>query len=284
MSDVSEIPKMDFDRVLDKDESEIDRNIKIHITHFVNPHCFFFKLDIQLHNLPLYEIEGSLAVHAKNIISKQSNNRYTPKIGEIVGAYVITWNKWIRAQVRTISPERLNYQYILWAIDHGKRVETIDKFLVPLPDAIKNKSIDSVYQGSIRSYGPAENVISCPYIENFRFILHFSGFTAFSFHFQMYVSDQLKYILTPSNEWSQKAIDISEQLIANKSGTYLEMIARNGKYFFGDLHVEHKNGQRINIVECLSQMNLTLHKPNFQNGKFWIIKVKLLKFLKKHFF
>lgn len=87
--------------------------IPIKITNLINPHVFHFKLESIIGQNDI-EIEKRLKKIAKR------NARLTghsPELGEMVAAYIVTWDKWVRAQVEMILDN--NQQYIVWCMDHG---------------------------------------------------------------------------------------------------------------------------------------------------------------------
>lgn len=63
----------------------------IHIIHFIDPHCFYFKFDDDLHDTQLQEIEDEISTYARKKVSEAE--QFTPIEGEIVAAYQISWGK-----------------------------------------------------------------------------------------------------------------------------------------------------------------------------------------------
>lgn len=94
------------------------------ITHFINPHLFWFKYesDVVVNvNKPLQDLEHELAEHVA-ALKKRSlyNSGYEPERGEHVALMHLTWKKWIRVRVdNTIECMSTGKKFSLWATDHG---------------------------------------------------------------------------------------------------------------------------------------------------------------------
>lgn len=118
----------------------------IHITHFINPNCFYFKFDDDLFNRDLHDLEKKIADYAN---FTESNKNVQPKPGEIVAAYIATWSKWIRAQVRSVSQRNEIVLIEVWAIDHGRSLEITNRLIRSLPHDLCNERTSGAFQGSI---------------------------------------------------------------------------------------------------------------------------------------
>lgn len=123
----------------------------IHIMNFINPHCFFFKFDDDLHDSQLQNLEDEISTFARSKVNESI--KYTPKKGDIVAAYEISWGKWIRAEVRINLNKFERCQ--LWAIDHGKHFQTAYKNIVQMPQHLIDREAKGVHQGSIFGISPA---------------------------------------------------------------------------------------------------------------------------------
>lgn len=126
----------------------------IHVTHFVNPYCFYFKFDDDLHDDMLQDLEIEISNCARRKIGK--NAQFKPVDGDIVAAFVTSWSKWVRAQLRANLVDFERYE--LWAIDHGKMFETEYNNVVPLPDELIQRNVKGVSQGCIHGIHPARLV------------------------------------------------------------------------------------------------------------------------------
>lgn len=90
----------------------------IAITHFINPHHFYFKIDDGLITEDLIHLENEILRHAK--AHGHGVSEFTPVVGNVLAFSYTPWNKWIRARVDTVI-DYLNQEtkYILWALDYG---------------------------------------------------------------------------------------------------------------------------------------------------------------------
>lgn len=126
----------------------------IHITHFVSPHCFYFKFDDDLHDNQLQDLEIEISKHARQKINE--NIEFKPADGDIVAAFVTKWSKWIRAQLRANLVDFERYE--LWSIDHGQIFQTQYKNVIPLPQNLIEREVKGVHQGCIHGISPAKLV------------------------------------------------------------------------------------------------------------------------------
>lgn len=92
--------------------------LPINITHFINPHLFYFKFE--LGKTDESEEFGNLLEKYALENAKYYPTGYEPDIGEIVVVYFQSWRKWIRGKVDYIA-EFLSKpsKYILWSFEHG---------------------------------------------------------------------------------------------------------------------------------------------------------------------
>lgn len=129
----------------------------IHISYFLNPYCFYFKFDDELHDDNLQCLEDELSKYAHHEIKQNNGEKPTSMaVGDLVAAYVIPWCKWVRAVVRC-DLNSLN-SYELWAIDHGKLFRTAYKNVIVLPDQFNQRTSMGVHRGSLYSVSPAKLV------------------------------------------------------------------------------------------------------------------------------
>lgn len=106
-----------------KSQNYIDNenNDLIRITHFVNPHNFYYKIDEGFLNEDLMKLENQLRLHGIDWMKKHRDvTEFKPKVGETVGLLHQPWNKYIRVVIDSIA-EFMHHEnkYILWAIDYG---------------------------------------------------------------------------------------------------------------------------------------------------------------------
>jgi hypothetical protein len=115
-----------------------DNGDPIHITHYINPHMFWFKYMTDLRNPELVDLQHKLDMHYSKEAATKSG--YKPKLDEvciiffikvgsfyliisnfqIVAVFHLTSDRWIRVQVDGILEYNLEEnKYMLFAIDHG---------------------------------------------------------------------------------------------------------------------------------------------------------------------
>lgn len=125
----------------------------VHITHFIDPHCFYFKFDDDLHDPQLQSLEDEITKFARN---KETESNVTFNVGDTVAAYQIAWGKWVRAEVRANLTEFERCH--LWAIDHGKHFQTTYKNIIALPQHLIDMVTKGVHRGSIYGANPGRLV------------------------------------------------------------------------------------------------------------------------------
>lgn len=146
--------------------SESNRNDKelIHITHFVNPHHFWFKF-IDDNQDDLNDLDARIHAHATHL-RKRNQKNMNWNIGDVIAAYHFPWNKWVRCKVENkIEVLEGTPKYYLWAIDYGTPLEVIGMHTTLLPDELANVNIQAVHEGSIYGIMPAEQVCAACQID-----------------------------------------------------------------------------------------------------------------------
>lgn len=128
----------------------------IYISHFLNPYCFYFKFDDDLHDDGLQCLEDKISKYARDKIGQNNDGKLSIAVGDTVAAYVIPWGKWVRSVVRC-DLDRLKC-FELWAIDHGKKFRTAYKNVVELPAHLANENVIGVHRGSFYGVSPAKLV------------------------------------------------------------------------------------------------------------------------------
>jgi hypothetical protein len=69
-----------------------DKGDPIRITHYINPHMFWFKYEIENHlgNPDLFDLECKLNIHyRKEAANKYGNQQYKPKLDEVCIVFFI---------------------------------------------------------------------------------------------------------------------------------------------------------------------------------------------------
>lgn len=128
----------------------------IYISYFLNPYCFYFKFDDDLHDDGLQCLEDNISKYARKKTGQNNDENPSIAVGDTVAAYVIPWSKWVRAVVRC-DLDRLKC-YELWAIDHGKKFRTAYKNVIELPEHLANENVIGVHRGSFYGVSPAKLV------------------------------------------------------------------------------------------------------------------------------
>lgn len=139
--------------------SQDDGNQSIIITHIENPNQFWFKYKSEmLTNRSVFELETKLESYAIDNLQKQ--NATFPSVGDIVLTLNFDWNKWIRAKVEEIDKNCGETTIIhLWAIDHGKPLTSIVRYVIPLNDELLlHAPVTNLYFGGLFGIVPAEFV------------------------------------------------------------------------------------------------------------------------------
>lgn len=85
--------------------------------HFINPHCFYFKL-ADLTGRIERQIDEMLA-NSLDLQPKDSQAGYEPKENEMVAAFIPTYSRWVRAQVDAIVCLKDSKEYVVWCLDYG---------------------------------------------------------------------------------------------------------------------------------------------------------------------
>lgn len=103
----------------DESISKFDLNEwhSIRIVHFINPHCFYFKLA----DLPGHIEKKIDQILAESIDSQPGDCRlgYEPTENEMVAAFIPTYGRWVRAQIDTIICVKESKEYVVWCLDYG---------------------------------------------------------------------------------------------------------------------------------------------------------------------
>lgn len=131
----------------------------IYVTHFINPHLFWFRYTQDyMNNALLKELERRMEESSRGLQQRivYTRHGYQAIVGELVAVMHLKWVRWIRVQVdeiRTIAGGRK--LYCLWSIDYGVPIEADDKWIRPLPLALQRFFVPSVYIGGIANILPS---------------------------------------------------------------------------------------------------------------------------------
>lgn len=155
----------------------------IYISYFLNPYCFYFKFDDDLHNEDLQCLEDKISKYARDEMRQNNDEKASIAVGDTVAAYVVPWGKWVRSIIVRCDLNRSKC-YELWAIDHGKKFRTAYRNVVKLPEDLANESVIGVHRGSLHGISPAKLVIISLFsftqlivrLQSFKIVDFFFGF------------------------------------------------------------------------------------------------------------
>lgn len=130
----------------------------IEITHFINPHLFWYKIAGKSNESQKTVIEHNFSEFAKRCYNQNCAKNFDAKISvsDNVAVYYLKEKKWIRATVDKFDPSEGSM--ILWADDYGIPLECSRNLVMTLDDELKllcSKTKVHVYQGGIHGVIPA---------------------------------------------------------------------------------------------------------------------------------
>lgn len=139
-------------------------NDLIRITHYINPHNFWFKHDsAYLFNAEEQHFQRDLNEYCEStFIRGKVAETYTPRRqGELVAVFYFQQSRWIRAEVDDVQQELGGQLHCnLWAIDEGIPLTTNCRYIKPLPDRFAGMNTN-VKHGGLEGILPAESVSFC---------------------------------------------------------------------------------------------------------------------------
>ncbi|XP_055693026.1 uncharacterized protein LOC129795610 [Lutzomyia longipalpis] len=208
----------------------------IKITQFVNPHLFYYQLEEDELGKKPFEEDLERILPARDYFVG-CNQCYSPAIGEIVGHYNMIENKWLRAQVDYVTYSLTNEKvYFLFALDYGYSLESIGKWLRPLPEIYKVKS-QKIFMGGIKDIIPCDLWVNP-------------------------VSGKQEY--GPSKHWNRGAVmQMIRMIDSSHSMTFTpEFRLTNGQHF-GRLHIKTLTLDVEDVATVLAGMNFALKSEDF---------------------
>lgn len=140
---------------------ERDNDDLIRITHYINPHNFWFKHEsAYLYNADEQEFQLELIEFCENTFGRGNitSGVYKPtQIGELVAVFYFQLGRWTRAKIDEIQQD-LSGEVMcnVWAIDEGVPIKTSCRYLKPLP-ARFGKMPSTVKHGGLKGILPAES-------------------------------------------------------------------------------------------------------------------------------
>lgn len=126
----------------------------IEITHFVNPHNFWFKYIKESADFHERNIEIKLTQYAAKF---HQNDRRRKKltVHDHVAVYYFNQKKWIRAAIEKLLNDST---IIVWAIDYGIPMECSAELVITLPEELEQICSDyktSIIHGGVYGIMPA---------------------------------------------------------------------------------------------------------------------------------
>ncbi|XP_055316972.1 putative uncharacterized protein DDB_G0286901 [Sitodiplosis mosellana] len=200
----------------------------IKITHFVNPHKFFFKrLEDEGFDKQLEEME----VKIKGSVNKRMQPPDGPEdiqIGDLVAVLMPDFNKWIRGVIKAKDETGLVY---VWAVDYGVPLVSNSTQICKLPAiyAKMNVKFQRVHLGGLVNCVPAES---------------------------SYDFEKDSVIMREQSNWSMNAIEIAQSVVGRavhlKFDKVEDVRLPNGSHLFGHLKVQKADGSWNDLTTCLS--------------------------------
>lgn len=135
--------------------NKLSGKLLIHITQFFNQNFFIFKA-IENNNVKLIELENEINKCAQMWRKNEKcHKNVQPNVGDIIGYYNNDWNKWIRVRVCNVNHSNLEIlKYTIWAIDHGRMIESTSINFAYLPVHVQHAAIQNVFHGSCCEHLP----------------------------------------------------------------------------------------------------------------------------------
>ncbi|XP_049287476.1 uncharacterized protein LOC125765959 [Anopheles funestus] len=223
----------------------------IHITHYINPHCFYYKPEtayMQEHEQAKFAAafnewcEKSYGTIYDTVRNTQPCKHPLP--GELVALCSNQLQRWIRCEMEevTVDVDDTTWYY-LWAIDEGLPIKTHTKYVRPLPKEFVKEPAHAI-RGAIINILPGE--------------------TRFDY-------EEDKQILVPTTKWSPGIVSTLEFMLENAESISflpsLKYVLKNETINIGELfiitqaNVSYSVAQKLHEA-CSDQVIVT------QNAKF----------------
>uniref|UniRef100_A0A1A9W0T4 Probable ATP-dependent RNA helicase spindle-E n=1 Tax=Glossina brevipalpis TaxID=37001 RepID=A0A1A9W0T4_9MUSC len=209
----------------------MQKEISIVVTHFINPHLFWY---YEIRDYPeLQDVEQRLQI-CKKI---EARDFVLLKCGEKLAVNYMPWNKFIRAE--TLYEVKTEDEFIVWALDYGFPFRTKKGHVRRLPKEI-NDRIDRIRCGGVANILPAEIEYN-----------HMEG----------------NLVMVKKDNWSQKACDILEKFIMDAiSISFIEEFQSIDNHYWGRLIVGNHKIKTFNVHEPLISNKFALEETkNFKN-------------------
>ncbi|XP_037882051.1 putative ATP-dependent RNA helicase SoYb [Glossina fuscipes] len=197
------------------------------VTHFINPHLFWYHKADDFHEL--HEIEEQLQLIHNN---QARDFNYHPKLHEKIAVKFVAWNKIIRAEI--LGEAGWQKEFIVWALDYGFPFRTKEEYVFRLPTKM-TRQIDHIRCGGLANILPAETE---------------------------YDDMEGKLVLVKKDNWRQNACDILDQFLMDAASiTFVEEFKSPGNRCWGNLIVGNHKGRFFDARERLLSAKLALEEP-----------------------
>ncbi|KAL9886538.1 uncharacterized protein ACN427_012402 isoform 1-T2 [Glossina fuscipes fuscipes] len=197
------------------------------VTHFINPHLFWYHKADDFHEL--HEIEEQLQLIHNN---QARDFNYHPKLHEKIAVKFVAWNKIIRAEI--LGEAGWQKEFIVWALDYGFPFRTKEEYVLRLSTKM-TRQIDHIRCGGLANILPAETE---------------------------YDDMEGKLVLVKKDNWRQNACDILDQFLMDAASiTFVEEFKSPGNRCWGNLIVGNHKGRFFDAREILLSAKLALEEP-----------------------
>uniref|UniRef100_A0A1A9ZEY5 Tudor domain-containing protein n=1 Tax=Glossina pallidipes TaxID=7398 RepID=A0A1A9ZEY5_GLOPL len=218
--------------------------INIAVTHFINPHLFWYRNVHDSHELN--QIEQQLQTWKKTA----RDFAYHPKLGEKVAVSFVAWNRVVRGEI-LCEVKWLN-EFIVWALDYGFPFRTKIEFIHQLPKKMM-RQINHIHCGGLANILPGENEYD--YVEG-------------------------KSSMIKKDNWTQRVCDILEKLlITTHTITFVEEFQSKDGRHWGNLIIVNHKGQVFNAREHLLSAQHAVAIEKFQTIALKLKTINVQRFL-----
>lgn len=182
------------------------------------------------------EFERKIADAALDPKLKQTANEKEKKIRirDVVAVFVPDWHKYVRG---TVKKKEKDGSYVIWAHDYGVPIVSNASFIEKLPHSFSGANIRTrrIHRGGIENCLPSE--------------------TKYDLELGTTYKEKL-------SNWTPAAIKQTQDIL--NIGVKLEfehvedLSPFNKEHLFGRLMMQRQNGQMVNLMKCLLDMNMAV--------------------------
>ncbi|XP_053670792.1 uncharacterized protein LOC128721099 [Anopheles nili] len=217
--------------------SQDGNDIPIRVTHYINPHCFWYKPETAyMQDLAQAQFSAVLDEHCERMygnryeVIRQPQDAKVPLPGELVALRCNQLGRWIRCEMEELVVDLSDTAwYQLWALDEGFPVKSGTKYIRPLPDAFKQEPAHAK-RGAIMNILPADT---------------------------RYDYINAKQILEPCLRWCTGIVTTLETLLDDAVSVTISpkatIVLHNETVHFGHLYITTHQNISYNIVDLLQK-------------------------------